>query len=268
MVANNNNEAETSDQLWALTRPSGKTNSKTEFRRSVHYKYRVDKLNEPPPRSPGIRSLLPLPAANSIRLDSSSAEDIEKLAINELFELGDHGTAKSHCLKYVEKTGHRAVYTKAKRSLFYWTHNSYAQVPSHTRIDTSMRGFNKMNDQDRCMINKVTFARAMKILLPLCVDYFPTTVSWWIMPGENYPYLGVGAPHEWCLQPWRVGCPLIGFHTRNSEPKSFTCILGEFLTFVYSFFKLGKLTADCYFSVNSVQSFKSNHLSLFIRKLL
>lgn len=63
-IANNDNEAETSDQPWALTRPSGKTNSKTDSRRSVHYKYRVDELNEPPPRSPGIRALLPLPGGD------------------------------------------------------------------------------------------------------------------------------------------------------------------------------------------------------------
>ncbi|PWA67276.1 hypothetical protein CTI12_AA316440 [Artemisia annua] len=49
-----------------------------------------------------------------------------------------------------------AVYTKTKRSLFYWTRNSYAQVPSHTRIDTSRRGFNKMNDQDRFGITQST----------------------------------------------------------------------------------------------------------------
>ncbi|GKD35087.1 hypothetical protein Tco_1250596, partial [Tanacetum coccineum] len=44
-----------------LTRPSGKTSSKTDSIRSVHYKYRVDELNEPSLRCPGIRSLLPLP---------------------------------------------------------------------------------------------------------------------------------------------------------------------------------------------------------------
>ena len=67
----------------------------------------------------------------------------------------------------------------------------------------------------------MTLLLAMKILLPLCVDYFPTTVSWWIMTGESHPYLGVAVPRQWCLQPWQVGCPLIRFRNRNSEPKSF-----------------------------------------------
>ncbi|GJY57936.1 hypothetical protein Tco_0457828 [Tanacetum coccineum] len=49
-----------------LTRPSGKTSSKTESIRSVHYKYRVDELNEPPLRCLGIRSLLPLPGRDPL----------------------------------------------------------------------------------------------------------------------------------------------------------------------------------------------------------
>lgn len=63
-VANSDNDAEISEQPWALARPSGKTSSKADSRRSVNYKYRVDELNEPPPRSPGIRSLLPLPGGD------------------------------------------------------------------------------------------------------------------------------------------------------------------------------------------------------------
>lgn len=63
-VANNEGDAEISDLPWALARPSSKTNTKLDSRRSVNFKYRVDELNEPPPRSPGIRSLLPLPGGD------------------------------------------------------------------------------------------------------------------------------------------------------------------------------------------------------------
>ncbi|KAK3016471.1 hypothetical protein RJ639_007720 [Escallonia herrerae] len=60
-VANNDSDAETSDLPCALARPSSKASSKPDIRRS---KYRVDELNEPPPRLPGIRSLLPLPGGD------------------------------------------------------------------------------------------------------------------------------------------------------------------------------------------------------------
>ncbi|MFS7916753.1 putative protein kinase CMGC-Pl-Tthe family transcription factor WD40-like family [Helianthus anomalus] len=63
-VANSDNETETSDLPWALARPSNKTHSKVDSRRNVNFKYRVDELNDPPPRSPGIRSLLPLPGGD------------------------------------------------------------------------------------------------------------------------------------------------------------------------------------------------------------
>nr|XP_043627888.1 serine/threonine-protein kinase VPS15 [Erigeron canadensis] len=63
-VASTDSDTEISDQPWALARPSSKTNSKADSRRGVNYKYRVDELNEPPPRSPGIRSLLPLPGGD------------------------------------------------------------------------------------------------------------------------------------------------------------------------------------------------------------
>ncbi|KAL4563875.1 hypothetical protein LXL04_027923 [Taraxacum kok-saghyz] len=64
-VANNESDGEISDMPWALARPSSKTNSKSDSRRNnVNYKYRVDELNEPPARSPGIRSLLPLPGGD------------------------------------------------------------------------------------------------------------------------------------------------------------------------------------------------------------
>lgn len=53
-----------SDLPWALARPSSKSNSKPDIRRNVNPKYRVDELNEPASRLPGIRSLLPLPGGD------------------------------------------------------------------------------------------------------------------------------------------------------------------------------------------------------------
>ncbi|OMO58344.1 phosphoinositide 3-kinase regulatory subunit 4 [Corchorus olitorius] len=63
-AANYDSDAEMSDLPWALARPSTKTSSKSDLRRNVNPKYRVDELNEPPPRLPGIRSLLPLPGGD------------------------------------------------------------------------------------------------------------------------------------------------------------------------------------------------------------
>ncbi|RVW38296.1 Serine/threonine-protein kinase VPS15 [Vitis vinifera] len=63
-VANNESDAEMSDLPWALARPSSKSNSKPDIRRNVNPKYRVDELNEPASRLPGIRSLLPLPGGD------------------------------------------------------------------------------------------------------------------------------------------------------------------------------------------------------------
>lgn len=48
----------------ALARPSNKPNSKQDMKRNSSSKYRIDGLNEPPPRLPGIRSLLPLPGGD------------------------------------------------------------------------------------------------------------------------------------------------------------------------------------------------------------
>ncbi|GJY85845.1 zf-CCHC domain-containing protein [Tanacetum coccineum] len=42
--------------------------------------------------------------------------------------------------------------------------------------------------------NSTSSDQAMKILLLLRVDYFPTTISWWIMMGESNLHLGVAAP--------------------------------------------------------------------------
>lgn len=63
-MANYDSDAEVSYLPWALAKPSSRVNFKSDMRRSVNPKYRVDELNEPPPRLPGIRSLLPLPGGD------------------------------------------------------------------------------------------------------------------------------------------------------------------------------------------------------------
>ncbi|CAI0425614.1 unnamed protein product [Linum tenue] len=62
-MANYEGDPETSDVPSALTRPSNKAISKSD-RRNINPKYRVDELNEPPPRLPGIRAMLPLPGGD------------------------------------------------------------------------------------------------------------------------------------------------------------------------------------------------------------
>lgn len=62
-VASYESDTEMSEVPWALARPSSK-NSKPDMRRNVNPQYRVDELNEPPPRISGIRSLLPLPGGD------------------------------------------------------------------------------------------------------------------------------------------------------------------------------------------------------------
>lgn len=63
-VANYDNDAEMSDILWALGKPLSRGNSKADVRRNGNSKYRVSELHEPPPRLPGIHSLLPLPGGD------------------------------------------------------------------------------------------------------------------------------------------------------------------------------------------------------------
>lgn len=63
-MANNESEAENSDLPWALAKPSSKATPKQDKRRNPNSKYRVDELNESPPRLPGIRTLLPLPGGD------------------------------------------------------------------------------------------------------------------------------------------------------------------------------------------------------------
>ncbi|XP_050216834.1 serine/threonine-protein kinase VPS15 isoform X1 [Mercurialis annua] len=61
---NYDNDAEVSNMPWALAEPSDKANCRPDTRRNVNPKYRVDELNDPPPRHPGIRSMLPLPGGD------------------------------------------------------------------------------------------------------------------------------------------------------------------------------------------------------------
>ncbi|RID77924.1 hypothetical protein BRARA_A00792 [Brassica rapa] len=61
-VANYENETNVSEFQWKL--PSSKANPKANIRKNMSSKYRIEELNEPPPRLPGIRSLLPLPGGD------------------------------------------------------------------------------------------------------------------------------------------------------------------------------------------------------------
>ncbi|XP_058213700.1 serine/threonine-protein kinase VPS15 isoform X2 [Rhododendron vialii] len=63
-VVSNDSDADLSDLPSALTRSPSKANMKSDLRRNVNPKYRVDELNEPSTRLPGIRSLLPLPGGD------------------------------------------------------------------------------------------------------------------------------------------------------------------------------------------------------------
>ncbi|KAK1285419.1 hypothetical protein QJS10_CPB20g00819 [Acorus calamus] len=62
-LSSNETEAEMSDIPWALRR-STKMSSTQDFKRNTNPKYRIDELNEPPPRLPGVRALLPLPGGD------------------------------------------------------------------------------------------------------------------------------------------------------------------------------------------------------------
>lgn len=63
-VASCDSIAEMSSSPRALARPSSKKISKQDMKRNSSSKYRIDELNEPPLRLPGIRSLLPLPGGD------------------------------------------------------------------------------------------------------------------------------------------------------------------------------------------------------------
>lgn len=58
------NEAEISNVPRVQTRPTMKSGSRQDLRRSTTSKYRIEDLNEPSPRFPGVRSLLPLPGGD------------------------------------------------------------------------------------------------------------------------------------------------------------------------------------------------------------
>lgn len=63
-MAHYDGDAEMSDLLWALNKPLSMGSSKPDVRRNINPKYRVNELQEPPPRLSGIRSLLPLPGGD------------------------------------------------------------------------------------------------------------------------------------------------------------------------------------------------------------
>ncbi|XP_020111935.1 probable serine/threonine-protein kinase vps15 isoform X2 [Ananas comosus] len=63
-TAGSGNEAEISNVPRALVRPTTKLSAKQDVKRINSSKYRIDELNEPSPRLPGIRSLLPLPGGD------------------------------------------------------------------------------------------------------------------------------------------------------------------------------------------------------------
>jgi len=58
------NEADISNIPRAQMRPTTKSGSRQDLRRNTSSKYRIEELNEPSPRFPGARSLLPLPGGD------------------------------------------------------------------------------------------------------------------------------------------------------------------------------------------------------------
>ncbi|CAA0838617.1 protein kinase family protein / WD-40 repeat family protein [Striga hermonthica] len=63
-ATNHESDSDNCEFPWALARPSNKINAKSDPRRNINSKYRIDELNEPTPRVPGIRALLPLPGGD------------------------------------------------------------------------------------------------------------------------------------------------------------------------------------------------------------
>lgn len=123
-VASNDSDAEMSDLPWALARPSNKTNSKPDPRRNPNPKYRVDELNEPSPRLPGIRSLLPLPGGDLLtggtdlkirRWDHCSPDRSYAICGPSLKGVGNDGfyeTRSSFGVQVVQETRRRPLTTK------------------------------------------------------------------------------------------------------------------------------------------------------------
>ncbi|KAK9266612.1 hypothetical protein L1049_003563 [Liquidambar formosana] len=123
-VANNESDAEMSDLPWALARPSSKANPKPDLRRNVNPKYRVDELNEPSPRLPGIRSLLPLPGGDLLtggtdlkirRWDHCSPDRSYSICGPSLKGVGNddfYETRSSFGVQVVQETRRRPLTTK------------------------------------------------------------------------------------------------------------------------------------------------------------
>ncbi|XP_028806486.1 LOW QUALITY PROTEIN: serine/threonine-protein kinase VPS15 [Neltuma alba] len=123
-VTNYDSDAEKSELPWALARPSNKGTSRPDLRRNVNPKYRVDELNEPPPRLPGIRTLLPLPGGDLLtggtdlrirRWDHYSPDksycicgpDLKGVGNDDLYE-----TKSSFGVQIVQETKRRPLSTK------------------------------------------------------------------------------------------------------------------------------------------------------------
>lgn len=122
-VASYESDTEMSEVPWALARPSSK-NSKPDMRRNVNPQYRVDELNEPPPRISGIRSLLPLPGGDLLtggtdlkirRWDHYSPDRSYCICGPNLKGVGNddfYGTRSSFGVQIVQETKRRPLTTK------------------------------------------------------------------------------------------------------------------------------------------------------------
>ncbi|KAM5546499.1 hypothetical protein ABKV19_002433 [Rosa sericea] len=122
-VASYESDTEMSGVPWALARSSTK-NSKADMRRNVNPHYRVDELNEPPPRIPGIRSLLPLPGGDLLtggtdlkirRWDHYSPDRSYCICGPNLKGVGNddfYGTRSSFGVQVVQETKRRPLTTK------------------------------------------------------------------------------------------------------------------------------------------------------------
>ncbi|KAJ4868750.1 protein kinase family protein / WD-40 repeat family protein [Raphanus sativus] len=121
-VANYENETNVSEFQWKL--PGSKANPKTNTRQNNSSKYRIEELNEPPPRLPGIRSLLPLPGGDLLtggtdlkirRWDYSSPErsycicgpSLKGVANDDFYELKTNSG-----VQFVQETMRRPLATK------------------------------------------------------------------------------------------------------------------------------------------------------------
>ncbi|XP_010267111.1 PREDICTED: probable serine/threonine-protein kinase vps15 isoform X2 [Nelumbo nucifera] len=123
-LSNNDSDAEISDLPWALARPSSLASLKQDLRRSFNPKYRVDELNEPPHRLPGVRSLLPLPGGDLLtggtdlkirRWDHCSPDRSYSVCGPSLKGIGNgefYETRSSFGVQVVQETNRRSPATK------------------------------------------------------------------------------------------------------------------------------------------------------------